>query len=106
MKTKNTVLVVGSVALDSVETPFGKVTEALGGSACYFSVACAFFAPVRMVAVVGQDFPAKYLSLLGQRNIDTRGIIVKEGKTFRWKGYYNHDLNTAHTLDTQLNVFK
>ena len=99
-------VVVGSVALDSVATPFGKVTEALGGSATYFSYAASFFAPVRVVAAVGEDFPREHLDLLRGRGVDIDALTVLPGqKTFRWTGEYGFDLNEAHTLDTQLNAF-
>jgi sugar/nucleoside kinase (ribokinase family) len=100
------ILVVGSVALDSIETPFGKRKEVLGGSATYFSLAASFFDKVNIIAAVGADFPKKYLRLLTDRNIGTGGIAIKKGKTFRWEGRYEHDLNVAHTLATHLNVFK
>lgn len=100
------ILVVGSVALDSVRTPFGEVEEVLGGSATYFSVAASFFSPVRVVAVVGEDFPAEHLDFLASRGVDVRGLRRVPGKTFRWRGFYGYDLNEAHTLDTQLNVFE
>lgn len=100
------ILVVGSVALDSVRTPFGEVEEVLGGSATYFSVAASFFSPVRVVAVVGEDFPAEYLEFLGSRGVDLGGLRKMPGRTFRWRGFYDYDLNDAHTLDTQLNVFE
>jgi sugar/nucleoside kinase (ribokinase family) len=98
-------VVVGSVALDSVETPFGKVTEVLGGSATYFSYCASFFTRVRLVATVGEDFPESHLGLLRARGVDTRGLQVARGRTFRWAGRYGYDLNEAKTLDTQLNVF-
>jgi len=97
--------VVGSVALDSVETPFGKVAEVLGGSATYFSYSSSFFTRVRLVAVVGEDFPERHMSLLKDRGVDISGLEVTRGRTFRWTGQYGYDLNEAHTLDTQLNVF-
>ena len=100
------ILVVGSVALDSVRTPFGEVEEVLGGSATYFSVAASFFSPVRVVAVVGEDFPAEHLDFLGSRGVDLGGLRRMPGRTFRWRGFYDYDLNEAHTLDTQLNVFE
>jgi sugar/nucleoside kinase (ribokinase family) len=100
------ILVVGSVAFDSVETPFGKADEVLGGSGTYFSTAASYFSKVGLVAVVGDDFPEEYTNGLIKRGIDVRGLqTVKGGKTFRWKGRYEYDLNQAHTLDTQLNVF-
>ena len=98
-------LVVGSVAFDSVETPFGKAEEVLGGSATYFSTAASFFTDVKLVAVVGDDFPEEHVTFLKSREIDVKGLQKASGKTFRWKGRYDFDLNQAHTLDTQLNVF-
>ncbi|MCG3205241.1 MAG: hypothetical protein KCHDKBKB_01960 [Elusimicrobia bacterium] len=100
------ILVVGSVALDSIKTPFGEVKEALGGSATYFSYAASFFAPVRLVAVVGTDFPKDHISLLTQRGISTDGLETAPGKTFRWTGLYETDMNAARTLNTELNVFQ
>lgn len=99
-------LVVGSVAFDSVETPFGKREEVLGGSATFFSTSAAFFARPQVVAVVGEDFPDEHLRFLQSRGVDTAGIVRAPGKTFRWKGRYTFELNEAHTLDTQLNVFQ
>jgi sugar/nucleoside kinase (ribokinase family) len=98
-------LVVGSVALDSLETPFGRRDEVLGGSASYFSLCASFFGPTRMVAVVGEDFEEEHVRLFASRGIDLAGLVRRPGRTFRWKGRYEFDLNTAHTLDTQLNVF-
>ena len=100
------ILVVGSVAIDAVKTPFGKRDEALGGSATFFSMAASFFNKVNIVATVGEDFPEKYLNLFKARNIGTGGLHVARGKTFRWKGWYDYDLNNAHTVYTHLNVFK
>lgn len=102
------VLVVGSVAIDTVETPFGKVENALGGSATYIALAASYFtAPIRMVAVVGGDFPKKDIDFLEERNVDIDGLqIVNDGKTFRWGGRYHYDLNTRDTLYTDLNVFE
>ncbi len=100
------ILVVGSIALDSVETPFGRAEEALGGAAVYFSYAASFFNHVRLVGVVGSDFPAEHLELLQGRDIDLSGLERADGATFRWSGRYDFDLNEAHTLDTQLNVFE
>ncbi len=99
------ILVVGSVAFDTVTTPFGKATEVLGGSATYFAAAASFFTDVRLVAVVGEDFPEEHLAFLQKRNVDLRGLRRAPGKTFRWVGEYGFDLNEARTLDTQLNVF-
>ena len=97
--------VVGSVALDSVTTPFGKVREVLGGSATYFSYAASFFTSVRLVATVGDDFPEEHLRLLKERGVDVTGLQTSRGRTFRWVGEYGFDLNEARTIDTQLNVF-
>ena len=100
------ILVVGSVAFDSIETPFGQVEDALGGSATYFSTSASFFTDVSLVAVVGEDFPEEHRNMLVERNIDLTGLQTAPGETFRWKGRYGFDLNEAHTLDTQLNVFE
>jgi sugar/nucleoside kinase (ribokinase family) len=98
-------LVVGSVALDSVETPHGVVENALGGSATFFSYAASFFTPVRLVGVVGEDFPLSHREMLEGRKVDTSGLVIeKEGKTFHWKGRYQGDMNTAETLEVHLNV--
>lgn len=99
-------LVVGSVAFDSVKTPFGEAEEVLGGSATYFSTAASYFTDVAIVAVVGDDFPDKHLTFLKSRRIDIEGIERKPGKTFRWKGEYSFELNEARTVETQLNVFQ
>jgi sugar/nucleoside kinase (ribokinase family) len=98
-------LAVGSVALDSLETPFGRREDVLGGSASYFSVCASFFGKTRMVAVVGEDFPEEHVRFFASRGVDLAGLVREPGRTFRWKGRYEFDLNTAHTLDTQLNVF-
>ncbi|MDH4162030.1 MAG: PfkB family carbohydrate kinase [Nitrospirota bacterium] len=97
-------LVVGTVALDSVKTPFGNVDNALGGSATYFSTSASYFTDVRLVAVIGEDFPKEHISFLKSRNVDVRGLEVQKGETFRWKGEYGFDLNEARTLATDLNV--
>jgi sugar/nucleoside kinase (ribokinase family) len=97
-------LVVGTLALDNVKTPFGAVDDALGGSATYFAYAASFFTRVRLVAVVGRDFPQAHLDLLAGRGVDLSGVQVAEGSTFRWTGEYGYDLNEARTLDTQLGV--
>jgi len=99
------ILVVGSVAFDTIRTPFGQADEALGGSATYFSAAASFFADVRLVAVVGEDFPDRHLEFLRSRRVDLGGLRRVPGKTFRWVGEYGFDLNQARTLETQLNVF-
>jgi sugar/nucleoside kinase (ribokinase family) len=100
------ILVVGSVALDAVQTPSESASEILGGAASYFCLAAAMFAPVRLVAVVGQDFPQEHKRLLESRHIDLTGLQVLPGKTFRWTARYTGvRLETRETLDTQLNVF-
>ena len=99
-------LVVGSVAFDSVATPFGQVEEVLGGSGTYFSTSASFFTDVRLVAVVGEDFPPQHRDFLASRNIDLSGLQTSPGATFRWKGKYGFDLNEAQTLETHLNVFQ
>jgi sugar/nucleoside kinase (ribokinase family) len=99
-------LVVGSMAFDSIKSPFGEVERVVGGSATYFSLAASYLAPVRLVSVVGKDFPQETLRMLSERSIDTKGLKVADGETFRWKGYYEYDLNTAHTVATELNVFR
>lgn len=99
-------LVVGSVAFDSVATPFGQVKEVLGGSGTYFSTSASFFTDVRLVAVVGEDFPPQHRDFLASRNIDLSGLQTSPGATFRWKGKYGFDLNEAQTLETHLNVFQ
>lgn len=103
---RHAVLIVGSVALDDVRTPFGEVKDALGGAAVYSSIAASCFAPVNLVGVVGTDFPQKHVDFLLSRGIDLTGMQRVPGKTFRWSGYYDFDLNQAHTLDTKLNVFE
>ncbi|NUQ81949.1 MAG: sugar kinase [Bacteroidetes bacterium] len=101
-------LVVGSVALDTIETPFGKADDALGGSATFITAAASFFyQDIHLVGVVGGDFPKVHIDFLKDRGINLNGLqIIEEGKTFRWHGRYHFDLNTRDTLDTQLNVFE
>jgi sugar/nucleoside kinase (ribokinase family) len=99
------ILVVGSVALDTVTTPFGDAREVLGGSATYFASSASFFAPVSVVAVVGEDFPMEALEFLRRREVDLTGLERRPGRTFRWRGEYGFALNEAKTLETQLNVF-
>lgn len=99
-------LVVGSIALDTVETPFGRVENALGGTALYFSIAASMFTPVQLVGVVGEDFPESVMRNLQDRGVDLKGLQRRAGETFRWVGQYDRDMNVAHTLDTQLNVFE
>ncbi len=99
------VLVVGSVALDSVETPFGKADDVLGGSATFFSAAASIFTPVQLVGVVGSDYPVEKLEPLAARGVDLAGLEHADGPSFRWRGRYSHDLNSAETLETHLGVF-
>ena len=101
------VLVVGSLALDSIETPFGSVKDAVGGSAVYVATAASYFSsPIRLVGVVGGDFPRSGIALLEQRNIDLDGLeIIPEGRTFRWAGRYRYDLNERDTLSTASECF-
>jgi len=100
------ILVVGSVAFDSVETPFGKAEKVLGGSASFFSVAASFFVPVSLVGVVGSDFGEKERAAFAGRDIDLGGLEQAEGLTFHWGGKYSFDLNSRDTLFTDLNVFQ
>lgn len=101
------ILVVGTVALDSVETPYGKADDVLGGSATYFAAGASFYAPVRVVGVVGEDFPLGRLDFLRRRGVDLAGVeVVPGGKSFRWAGRYHHDLNHRDTLATHLNVLE
>ncbi len=99
-------LVVGSVAFDSLKTPYGATEHILGGAATYFSVTASYFTPVRVVAVVGDDFTSEYVRVFTDRGIDIEGLERAPGKTFFWKGEYVGDMNQARTLDTQLNVFE
>jgi sugar/nucleoside kinase (ribokinase family) len=99
------ILVVGSVAFDTVKTPFGERLEVLGGSATHFSVSASFWTSVRLVAVVGDDFTEEHRRPLHERKVDLAGLTTAKGRTFRWVGEYGDDLNSARTLDTQLNVF-
>jgi sugar/nucleoside kinase (ribokinase family) len=100
-----TLLVVGSVALDSIFTPFGETADALGGSAVYFSVAGSILHPVQVVGVVGQDYPHHELERLAPRGIDWSGVERAQGESFRWKGKYSYDLQSRETLETRLGVF-
>ncbi len=99
------VLVVGSVALDSVETPFGKADEVLGGSATMFASSACHFGPVQLVGVVGSDYPVEKLEPLRAKGVDLAGLERAEGESFRWRARYRHDLNSAETLETRLGVF-
>jgi len=100
------IVVVGSVAYDTIETEHGNADEALGGSASYFAIAARFFAPVSIVAVVGADFKPEFRQLLSERGIDLRGLEQRPGKTFRWHGRYHEDMNKRDTLSVALNVFE
>jgi len=99
-------VVVGSVALDTVKTPFGEATEVLGGSAAFFATAASYFTEVSLIAVVGEDFPDAHVAFLRRRGIDLAGLERRPGRTFRWHGEYSYQLNEATTLATQLNVFE
>ncbi len=100
------ILVVGSVAYDDLETPFGKKERILGGAATHFSASASFYSPIQLVGVVGQDFNETEIAFLKQRGVDLSGLqIQSDGKTFHWKGRYGYDLNEAQTLETHLNVF-
>lgn len=99
-------LVVGSMAFDSVRTPFGEASDVLGGSATYFATAASFFTSVDLIAVVGEDFPEQHVEVLRSRGIDLDGLERRKGKTFRWKGEYSYQLNEAQTLETHLNVLE
>src|SRR5580692_5811865 len=100
------ILVVGSVAFDTIATPSGSVKDILGGAATYFALAASYFTEVRMVAVVGEDFRPEHEAVLKKRGVDTRGIERTQGKTFRWGGQYLDNLNEAKTEFTELNVFE
>lgn len=100
------ITVVGSIALDSVKTPFGEAKEALGGSALYFSSAASFFTQVSLVGVIGEDFPKGDIEFLAKRGVDLSGLEVTKGQTFRWSGSYEYDMNEAKTHATHLNVFE
>jgi sugar/nucleoside kinase (ribokinase family) len=100
-----TLLVVGSIALDSIFTPFGETADALGGSAVYFSVAGSILHPVQVVGVIGKDYPRHELESLAGRGIDWGGVEQAEGESFRWKGKYSYDLQSRETLETRLGVF-
>jgi sugar/nucleoside kinase (ribokinase family) len=99
-------LVVGTVAFDSIKTPHGEAENILGGSASYFSLAASWFVPVQIVAVVGDDFGEEHLRVFQDRGVDTAGFVRAPGKTFRWSGEYVGDMNEARTLETHLNVFE
>jgi len=98
------ILVVGTVAFDSIETPRGSAERVLGGSASYFAVAASFFSPVKIVGVVGEDFPEDYLEIFSQRGVDLQGLKRAPGETFHWRGRYHEDLNVRDTVELRLNV--
>jgi sugar/nucleoside kinase (ribokinase family) len=99
------ILVVGSVALDTVETPFGRADDALGGSATFFAASASLFGPVQLVGVVGSDYPTDALGFLAERGVDLSGLEQAQGESFRWSGVYSYDLNSRETLETRLGVF-
>jgi len=99
-------LVIGSLGLDTVETPFGAVQDAIGGTAVYCSVAASHFAKVNLVGIVGEDFPKEEIAFLSRRGVDVEGLEIKSGKSFCWGGKYGFDLNSRETLFTHLNVFE
>lgn len=101
---KNSLVIVGTMAIDALETPFGKEDSVFGGSASYAAYAASFFYPPSIVSIVGEDFPNEYRSLLEKRQIDLSHVEVHAGHTFRWRGRYGADLNVAETLETQINV--
>lgn len=100
------IVVVGSIAFDSIKTPSGQKEKALGGAANYFAMAAHFFSRVHMLGIVGEDFPSSHIELLRYKNIDTTGIEIASGKSFHWHGEYGEDLNEARTIATNLNVFE
>ena len=97
-------LIVGTVALDTIETPFGKKKNILGGSGVYAATAATFFTPCELVSIIGGDFPEQHIRFLEQRGIGLTGLNRAGGKTFRWEGYYEYDMNHAHTRSTELNA--
>jgi sugar/nucleoside kinase (ribokinase family) len=102
----SSILVIGTVAFDSIKTRIAEANEVLGGSATFFSMAARLFAPVRLVAIVGTDFPQRYLNLFRDNDVDLKGLVRAEGATFRWKGEYEENMNVRHTLETHLNVLE
>ena len=98
-------IIIGTVALDSLETPFGKVKNALGGSACYASIAASFFSKPGILSIIGKDFPEQHIKFLNKRGINTSGITLGE-KTFKWQGFYEFDMNEAKTIRTELNALE
>jgi sugar/nucleoside kinase (ribokinase family) len=106
MQATHSILAVGSIAFDSIETPAGKAESVLGGSVNYFSIAASHYAPIQVVGVVGEDFPREHLEWLSNHKVDTSGVQTVPGKTFHWAGSYDQNLNEAKTLSTSLNVFE
>lgn len=106
MAAGHDLLIVGSIAFDSIETPNGNVDDVLGGSASFFCYAASFFTKPRLVGVVGQDFPPQHRQLFASRGVDLAGLTVEDGKTFRWKGRYHKDMNNRDTLEVHLNVLE
>jgi len=102
----SSILVIGTVAFDSIKTPQKEVNEVLGGSATFFAMAARLFTDIQLVAIVGQDFPKQYLKMFEEGDIDLKGLVISSGRTFRWKGEYEDNMNVRHTLDTQLNVLE
>lgn len=102
----NSIVVIGTVAFDSIKTPFGDAPDVLGGSATFFSMAARLFTRVQLVAIVGKDFPERHIRMFEENNIDLAGLVRSEGKTFRWTGEYEENMNVRRTLDTQLNVLE
>ena len=100
------ILAVGSMAFDTIETPFGTEKRVLGGSVNHFSLSASYFSPINCISVVGEDFPREHLELLKNRGVDTQGIRLEKGNTFHWAGRYSYDLHEAQTLATHLNVFE
>jgi sugar/nucleoside kinase (ribokinase family) len=102
----SSILVIGTVAFDSIKTPFGEAPEVLGGSATFFAMAARLFTKVRLVAIVGQDFPSEHLEMFRKQGIDLEGLVRSTGRTFRWTGEYEENMNVRHTIETQLNVLE
>lgn len=102
----NSIVVIGTVAFDSIKTPFGEAPEVLGGSATFFSMAARLFAKVQLVAIVGKDFPKQHIRMFEEKGIDLAGLVHAEGRTFRWTGEYEENMNVRHTIETQLNVLE
>ena len=102
----NSIVVIGTVAFDSIKTPHGEAPEVLGGSATFFAMAARLFTRVQLVAIVGKDFPKRHIQLFEEKGIDLEGLVHSEGRTFRWTGEYEENMNVRHTLETQLNVLE